>query len=191
MPDAGEPTSAPLEQWLTAHRATGDTLLVGVSTGAEVLASPACSTATVDHPLARMNWFDVRYPNVSWQHGARYLDDGDLIDDRRRAVGSRRRAGVRRRFLERTRRSRRPGRWAGRGYSPGSAAAVTPQLAWRRVVARNGGYRSDRARMGMLLTDGVGETELASAFRPYTTFSYVARPLAVTVDGAPSGPGTA
>ena len=37
--------------------------------------------------------------------------------------------------------------------------------------------------MGVLLTDGAGEIELASAFRPYTTFSYVARPIAVTVDG--------
>ena len=39
LPDAGEQTSAPLEQWLAAHRTTGDTLLVGVCTGAEVLAS--------------------------------------------------------------------------------------------------------------------------------------------------------
>ena len=44
--------------------------------------------------------------------------------------------------------------------------------------------------MGVLLTDGVGETELASAFRPYTELSYLARPLAVTTDGRRSGPGT-
>ena len=31
--------------------------------------------------------------------------------------------------------------------------------------------------MGVLLTDGIGEIELASAFRPYTEFSYLARPL--------------
>jgi hypothetical protein len=39
--------------------------------------------------------------------------------------------------------------------------------------------------MGVLLTDGVGETELAAAFRPYTELSYLARPLAVTTDGRP------
>ncbi len=39
--------------------------------------------------------------------------------------------------------------------------------------------------MGVLLTDGVGEIELASAFRPYTEFSYLARPVAVTADGQP------
>jgi hypothetical protein len=39
--------------------------------------------------------------------------------------------------------------------------------------------------MGVLLTEGVGEIELASAFRPYTELSYLARPVAVTVDGQP------
>jgi hypothetical protein len=31
--------------------------------------------------------------------------------------------------------------------------------------------------MRVLLTDGVAETELAAAFRPYTELSYLARPL--------------
>ena len=39
--------------------------------------------------------------------------------------------------------------------------------------------------MGVLLTDGVTETELASAFRPYTELSYLTRPLALTTDGQP------
>jgi hypothetical protein len=47
------------------------------------------------------------------------------------------------------------------------------------------GYRWDRPSTDVLLTDGVGGIELASAFRPYTALSYLARPLAVTVDGGP------
>jgi hypothetical protein len=47
------------------------------------------------------------------------------------------------------------------------------------------GYHWDRPTMGVLLTDGVGETELASVFRPYTELSYLARTLAVTTDGQP------
>jgi hypothetical protein len=39
--------------------------------------------------------------------------------------------------------------------------------------------------MGVLLSDGVGEIKLASAFRPYTELSYLARTLAVTTDGRP------
>ena len=67
LPDAGETSSAPLEQWLTA-RATGDTLLVGVCTGAEVLASAGLldGRSATTHWLA-IDWFDVRYANVSWQ----------------------------------------------------------------------------------------------------------------------------
>jgi hypothetical protein len=37
----------------------------------------------------------------------------------------------------------------------------------------------------VLLTEGVGKIERASAFRPYTELSYLARPVAVTVDGQP------
>ena len=187
LPDAGEPTSAPLEQWLTAHRATGDTLLVGVCTGAEVLASAGLldGRPATTHWLA-INWFDVRYANVSWQHGVRYLDDGNLITTAGVLSGVDGALRVVERFLgtDAAQQAARSVGWA--GYSPGSAAAVTSQLGrGDAVVALNGGYRWDRARMGVLLTDGAGETELASAFRPYTTFSYVARPLAVTVDGRP------
>ena len=49
----------------------------------------------------------------------------------------------------------------------------------------------DRPTMGVLLTDGVGEIELASAFRPYTELSYLARPVTVTTHGGRSGPGVA
>jgi hypothetical protein len=53
------------------------------------------------------------------------------------------------------------------------------------VALLSAGYRLHRPTTGVLLTDGVGEIELASAFRPYTELSYLARPLAVTVDGRP------
>ena len=80
LPDAGEQTSAPLEQWLAAHSTTGDTLLVGVCTGAEVLASAGLldGRPVTTHWLA-INWFSVKYPAALWQHGTRYVDDGDLI----------------------------------------------------------------------------------------------------------------
>jgi hypothetical protein len=72
-------------------------------------------------------------------------------------------------------------------YSPGRAAPIRRlRPAPPDVVAvLSAGYRWDRPTMEVLLTDGVGETELASAFRPYTELSYLARPLAVTADGPP------
>jgi hypothetical protein len=39
--------------------------------------------------------------------------------------------------------------------------------------------------MGVLMTNGVGEIELAAAFRPYAELSYLARPIALTIDGQP------
>jgi hypothetical protein len=72
-------------------------------------------------------------------------------------------------------------------YHPGGPAAIRrSRPAPADVVALlSAGYRWDRPTMGVLLTDGVGETELASAFRPYTELSYLARPVAVTTDGQP------
>ena len=76
-------------------------------------------------------------------------------------------------------------RWP--AYSPGSPAPIQrSRLAPADLVGLlSAGYRWDRPTMGVLLTDGVGETELASAFRPYTELSYLARPVAVTTDGQP------
>jgi hypothetical protein len=73
-------------------------------------------------------------------------------------------------------------------YSPGGPAPIErSRPAPADVVAvLSAGYRWDRPTMGVLLTDGVGETELASAFRPYTELSYLARPVAVTTDGRPA-----
>ena len=72
-------------------------------------------------------------------------------------------------------------------YSPGAPAPIRrsrPAPA-DTVAVLSAGYRWDRPTMGVLLTDGVGETELASVFRPYTELSYLARPVAVTTDGRP------
>jgi hypothetical protein len=72
-------------------------------------------------------------------------------------------------------------------YSPGVPAPIPSlKLAPADTVGLlSGAYRWDRPRMGVLLTDGLGEIELAAAFRPYTELSYLARPVALTADGQP------
>jgi hypothetical protein len=72
-------------------------------------------------------------------------------------------------------------------YSPGAAAPIRrsrPAPA-DLVGLLSAGYRWDRPTMGVLLTNGVGETELAAAFRPSTELSYLAPTVAVTTDGRP------
>ena len=68
---------------------------------------------------------------------------------------------------------------------PSTDPAVPAGKTRRLVGLLSAGYRWDRPSTGVLLTDGVGEIELASAFRPYTELSYLARPVAVTTDGRP------
>jgi transcriptional regulator GlxA family with amidase domain len=178
----------PIIEWLRRQRAQGDPLLVSVCTGAEVLAK----AGLLDGRPATSHWLGLiglrrNYPGVRWQDGVRYVDDGDLITT----------AGVLSgidgalRVVERTlgpaaaRQAARAVEWP--AYSPGGAAPIRrsrPAPA-DLVGLLSAGYRWDRPSMGVLLTNGVGEVELASAFRPYTELSYLARPVAVTADGQP------
>jgi putative intracellular protease/amidase len=178
----------PVIEWLRRQRTEGDPLLVSVCVGAGVLAE----AGLLDGRPATSHWLGLighrrNYPAVRWQDGVRYVDDGDVITT----------AGVLSgvdgalRVVERmvgpaaAEEAARAVQWP--AYSPGRAAAI-PRLrpAPADVVGLlSAAYRWDRPSTGVLLTDGVGETELASAFRPYTELSYLARPVAVTVDGRP------
>jgi transcriptional regulator GlxA family with amidase domain len=186
--DAGKRGADSVVGWLRRQHVQGDPLLVSVCTGAEVLAS----AGLLDGRPATSHWLGLiglrrNYPAVRWTDGVRYVDDGDLITT----------AGVLSgvdgalRVVERTlgtaaaEQAARAVAWP--DYSPGEAAAIPrSRPAPADVVALlSAGYRWDRPTMGVLLTDGVGEIELASAFRPYTELSYLARPVAVTADGRP------
>ena len=188
VPAGLPPSIAPVVQWLQGQRGQGDPLLVGVCVGAEVLAE----AGLLDGRPATSHWLRLiglrrSYPAVRWQDGIRYVDDGDVITT----------AGVLSgidgalRVVERmvgaaaAAQAARAVEWP--AYSPGGAAPIRrsrPAPA-DTVGLLSAGYRWDRPTMGVLLTDGVGETELASAFRPYTELSYLAHPLAVTRDGRP------
>jgi len=182
------PSVDPVIAWLQRQHAQGDPLLVGVCVGAQVLAE----AGLLDGRPATSHWLGLiglrrNYPQVGWTDGVRYVDDGDLITT----------AGVLSgvdgalRVIERlvgpaaAAQAARAVHWP--AYSPGGPAPIQrsrPAPA-DLVAVLSAGYRWDRPTVGVLLTDGVGETELASAFRPYTELSYLARPLAVTADGRP------
>jgi transcriptional regulator GlxA family with amidase domain len=188
VPSGLPPSVAPVIAWLQRQRAQGDRLLVGVCVGAEVLAE----AGLLDGRPATSHWLRLiglhrNYPGVRWTDGVRYVDDGDLITT----------AGVLSgvdgalRVIERlvgpatAAQAAQAVHWP--AYSPAGAAPIQRNRpAPADVVALlSAGYRWDRPTMGVLLTDGVGEIELAAAFRPYTELSYLARPLAVTADGRP------
>jgi putative intracellular protease/amidase len=186
---AGLPASvAPVIGWLRQQRAQGDPLLVGVCVGGEVLAK----AGLLDGRPATSHWLRLiglrrSYPAVLWRDGVRYVDDGDVITT----------AGVLSgidgalRVVERMIGPAEAGRaaravhwpdWQAGGPRPIRPSRPAPPDV---VSLLSAGYRWDRPTMGVLLTGGVGEIELASAFRPYTELSYLVRPLAVTTDGRP------
>jgi putative intracellular protease/amidase len=186
--DSTESSSVPIEHWLQRQRAEGDPLLVSVCVGAEVFAS----AGLLDGRPATSHWLKLidlrrKYPEVQWHDGVRYVDDGDVIT----AGGVLSGVDAALRVVERmvgqaaAERAARAVAWP--DYSPGGAA---PMRRLRPAPADTVGvlsaaYRWDRPDMGVLLTNGVGEIELAAAFRPYTEFSYLARPVAMSVDGQP------
>jgi transcriptional regulator GlxA family with amidase domain len=186
--DAGEPSSAPIAAWLQRQRAQGDPLLVSVCVGGEVLAS----ASLLDGRPATSHWLGLiglrrHYPAVRWQDGIRYVDDGDVIT----AAGVLSGVDAALRVVERmvgsvaAWKAAQAVDWP--DYSPGIAAPI-PRLRLApadTVGLLSAAYRWDRPNTGVLLTEGVGEIELASAFRPYTELSYLARPVAVTADGQP------
>jgi putative intracellular protease/amidase len=186
--DAGQPGADSVVGWLKRQRAQGDPLVVSVCVGAGVLAE----AGLLDGRPATSHWLGLiglrrNYPAVRWTDGVRYVDDGDVITTAGVLSGVDGALRVVERMAGREAAARAARTVAWPDYSPGRAAAIRrhrPEPA-DLVAVLSAGYRWDRPTMGVLLTDGVGETELASAFRPYTELSYLARPLAVTPDGRP------
>jgi transcriptional regulator GlxA family with amidase domain len=186
--DPGESGADSVVGWLKRQRAQGDPLLVSVCVGAEVLAS----AGLLDGRPATSHWLGLiglrrNYPAVRWTDGVRYVDDGEVITTAGVLSGVDGALRVVERMVGRAAAARAARAVAWPAYSPGRAAPIQrlrPAPA-DLVAVLSAGYRWDRPTMGVLLTDGVGETELASAFRPYTELSYLARPVAVTTDGQP------
>jgi putative intracellular protease/amidase len=182
------PSLAPVIAWLQRQRAQGGSLLVGVCVGAEVLAE----AGLLDGRPATSHWLGLiglrrNYPQEDWRDGVSYIDDGDLITTAGVLSGVHGALRVIERLVGPAAAAQAAQAVHWPAYHPGGAVPIRrfrpapPDL----VGLLSAGYRWDRLTMGVLLADGVGETELASAFRPYTELSYLARTVAVTTDGQP------
>lgn len=182
------PSVAPVIAWLQRQRAQGDPLLVSVCVGAEVPAE----AGLLDGRPATSHWLGLiglrrNYPQVGWQDGVTYVDDGDVISTAGVLSGVDGALRVIERMVGQAAAAKAARAVAWPAYHPGGPAAIRQSRpAPADVVGLlSAGYRWDRPSTGVLLTDGVGEIELASAFRPYTELSYLARPVAMTTDGRP------
>jgi putative intracellular protease/amidase len=170
----------PIHAWLAAQTRAG-ALIVGVCIGSEVLAA----AGLLDGRDATSHWFrlgalEEGYPAVRWHRATRYIDDGDIITTG--AVLS----GIDGTLRAIERRLGTPAASAAatavgwRFYSPGTPAPLPPSTFGLRdtIAGVNVTFRAEPT-IGVLLTDGVGEIELASVFVTYTEAAYAARTVAV------------
>ena len=155
--------------WLRDTASRG--LVLGVCTGARLVAE----AGLIDGREATSHWYRLSgledaHPAVRWRRGVRYVDAGKVIttggllssvDGTLRVIE--RLAGE-----DTAAAAARTAGWT--RYSPGAPAhmpesRISPSDAIVHVL--NLGYRSRSSRVGVVLTDGVGELELASAFSPF------------------------
>jgi putative intracellular protease/amidase len=165
--------------WLR-EQAAGHTLIMSVCHGARTLAA----SGLLDGRSATSHWSRLAalrddFGNVDWVAGQRYVDEGNVITTA--GVLSGIDGGLR--ILERlfdvntAREAARQVHW--RHYSPGHSAQI-PESGWGPgdvVVALNASYHP--STIGVRLTEGIGELELASAFASYTEQSMIGRTVAV------------
>ncbi|MFC3741802.1 DJ-1/PfpI family protein [Paractinoplanes deccanensis] len=185
MPRAEPATTAPVNAWLSRQAGAG-ALVLGVCIGAEVLAS----AGLLDGRDATSHWFrlgdlEERYPAVRWQRATRYVDDGTVITTGAVLSGIDGALRVVERLLgERTAAAAAAAvGWA--HYRPGAPAPLPGSTFGPRdtIAGVNLTFRP-RPDIGVVLTDGAGEIELASLFGTYTEAAYAGRLVALGMDAA-------
>ncbi|GIJ56747.1 DJ-1/PfpI family protein [Virgisporangium aurantiacum] len=180
MPPAGSSMTVPVEDWLR-RQARGGALVLGVCAGAEVLAS----AGLLDGRNAASHWFKLRslekaYPDVKWQRATRYVDDGDIVTTGGVLAGIDGSLRVIERVLDSRAAAAAADAVGWRHYSPGRPAPL-PRSTFGlpdTIAGVNLTFRP-RPTLGVVLTNGVGEIELASVFAAYTEAAYAARTRAL------------
>jgi putative intracellular protease/amidase len=185
LADAGEPTAAPVTEWLRVQADQGAQLL-SICTGAGVLAS----AGLLDGRPATAHWMrlpglESRYPDVQWVRGQRFVDDGDIVTTGGILSGVDGTLHVVERLLGPDVAAEAAAAVGWRHYGRGAPPPVTTAVAVPDPVAiLNAAYTWDPATVGVVLSDGVGEIELASVFDTQA-WSLATRTLALTADGGP------
>lgn len=174
--------------WVRSQHLAGAPIVMSVCVGAEVVAD----AGLLENRRATSHWLGLiglrrSHPDVDWVEGRRFVDSGDVVTTAGVLSGIDGTLHVLERLVDAdtVRRVRDEVHWG--GYEPGGSDVIPtsspapPDLA----ALLSASYRWDRPTTGVLLSDGVGEVELASAFRPYTELSFLSTLQAVTVDGRP------
>ncbi|WP_152360389.1 DJ-1/PfpI family protein [Microlunatus speluncae] len=175
-----EQHDAPVVAWLRETAAEG--LVLGVCSGARLVAD----AGLLDGRPATSHWYRLNeiapdHPDVDWRRGVRYVDTGDVITTGGLLSSIDGALRVVERLVSEPAAAAAAEAVHWRGYSPNAPAEIpVSEITWseRLLHLLNLGYRSPTTTIGVLLTDGVGELELAAAFDPYAEIRS-ARTLAI------------
>ncbi|WP_181777006.1 DJ-1/PfpI family protein [Amycolatopsis pittospori] len=186
LPDLGEPTTRPVTDWLKQQSSKGS-LVMSVCNGSGVLAS----AGLLDGRRATAHWiridgFDERFPAVDWIRGTRYVDDGNILTTAGILSGIDGALRVTERIAgtDVARKAAEAIGWS--HYFPGVSRPMVQNTfeASDTVVGFNTAFRWDKELLGVLLTTGIRELELAAVFDTYGQ-SLAVETMGVGLDGAP------
>jgi putative intracellular protease/amidase len=186
MWDVGSAGHRPVAEWLREH-AEGTGTVMSVCNGAEVLAD----AGLLADRRATSNWANIaewegRYPNTEWVRGRRYVEDGNVLTAAgvtsgisatlhvmRAYVGEEAVTGLARKF----------------GY-PDQRLGDEPRIPADRLTASDKAlyvlwtaYGWDKPEIGVVLTEGTSEIELASVFDVYPGPVFTSNTTSLTPEG--------
>ena len=189
MADVGTPEHRPVAEWLREH-AKGSGTVVSVCNGARVLAD----AGLLDGRRATANWANIaewerRYPETEWVRGLRYVEDGNVLSSAGVTSGISATLHVIRGYV---------GEGAATtlaqkiGY-PDQRVGDEPRIPANRLTASDRAlyvlwvaYGWGKPRIGVVLTEGTSEIELASVFDVYPGPVLTSNTTSLTPEGSRS-----
>ncbi|KRE55612.1 DJ-1/PfpI family protein [Phycicoccus sp. Soil748] len=181
---ADGPAEAPLRAWVTDQAGAGARIL-SVCNGAEILAAAGLlegRTATAH--WSRLHTYAKKYPAVNWVAGKRFVQDGPITSTAGVTSGIPGALGVMA-DLAGADEATRVGRLVGYPNWSLTQSPDIPTQSFARTdapVGLNALLPWGRPTLGIVLTDGIGEIDLASSFEVYDV-SYAARPIPLSATG--------
>jgi putative intracellular protease/amidase len=189
MPGVGSPAHRPVAEWLREY-AEGSGTVMSVCNGAEVLAA----AGLLGGKRATANWagigeWEESYPDTEWVRGRRYVEDGNVTT----AAGVTSGVGATLRVVRNYVGEDAAEELAREVGYPDRRLGSEPRIPARHMTASDvalyvlgAAYGWGKPEMGVVLTEGASEIELASVLDVYPGQAFTAN--ATTL--APGGPGT-
>jgi putative intracellular protease/amidase len=186
MPDVGSVEHRPVAEWLREH-AEGSGTVVSVCNGAQVLAD----AGLLDGRRATANWANIdewerRYPNTEWVRGLRYVEDGNVLSAAGVTSGISATLHVIRGYVGEEATTDLAQKI---GY-PDQRLGGEPRIPADRLTASDRAlyvlwtaYGWGKPRIGVVLTEGTSEIELASVLDVYPGPVLTANTTTLTPEG--------